>query len=157
MCSIESHGINTLAYMCINIGITINIGVTNVFSCINICRVPRKLFEHKANSLSVQTSPEGPGKCECNETNMCDCYSCIFYLIPTQFALKTQLKHKIVHFLTLDFSKQNGVGCKLLNVITSSQHHNHTQRFREQKHWRNDQSGPQHFPYNVMQIMQGSF
>ena len=25
-----------------------NIGITHVFSCINICRVPRKLFEHEA-------------------------------------------------------------------------------------------------------------
>ena len=29
------------------------LGVTHVFSCLNICHVPRKLFEHKA---SVQTS-----------------------------------------------------------------------------------------------------
>ena len=35
--------------------------------------------------------------------------------------------------------------------------HNRAQRFHEQKHRRNDQSGPQRFPYNVMQIMQGSF
>ena len=27
----------------------------------------------------------------------------------------------VVHFLTLDFFKQNGVSCVLLNVITSSQ------------------------------------
>ena len=40
-----------------------NIGITHVFSCINICRVPRKLFEHEAVRPSVQTSPEGPGKC----------------------------------------------------------------------------------------------
>ena len=43
---------------------------------------------------------------------------------------------------------------------TSSQRHNHMQRFREQKHRRNDQynTDPQRFPYyNVMQIMQGSF
>ena len=26
----------------------VNIGITHVFSCINICRVPRKLFEHEA-------------------------------------------------------------------------------------------------------------
>ena len=32
------------------------------FSCINICRVPRKLFEHEAVRPSVQTSSEGPGK-----------------------------------------------------------------------------------------------
>ena len=45
------------------------------------------------------------------------------------------------------FLKQNGVGCVLSNVITSSQRHNRTQRFREQKHRRNDQPGPQRFPY----------
>ena len=28
------------------------------FSCINICRVPRMLFEYEANRLSVQTSSE---------------------------------------------------------------------------------------------------
>ena len=83
-----------------------------------------------------------------NETNMCDRYSCIFHLIPVQFAVKTLLKHLIVHFLTLDFSKQNGVGCVLSNVITPSQRHNRTRRFREQKHRQNGQSGPQRFLYN---------
>ena len=39
----------------------------------------------------------------------------------------------------------------------TSWRHNRAQRFREQKHRRNDLSGPQRFPYNVMQIMQGSF
>ena len=60
-----------------------NIEITHVFSCINICRVPMKLFEHEAVRPSVQTSSEGPAKCKCNETNMCDHYSCIFYLIST--------------------------------------------------------------------------
>ena len=36
----------------------LNIGIRHVFSCINICRVPRKLFEHKATRSSAQTSPE---------------------------------------------------------------------------------------------------
>ena len=27
---------------------SVNIGITHVFSCINICWVPRKLFEHEA-------------------------------------------------------------------------------------------------------------
>ena len=40
-----------------------NIGITHVFSCINICRVPRMLFEIEADRPSVQTSSEGPGKC----------------------------------------------------------------------------------------------
>ena len=39
------------------------IGITHVFSCINICGVQRKVFEHKADRPSAQTSPEGPGKC----------------------------------------------------------------------------------------------
>ena len=57
------------------------IGITHDFLCINICLVPRKLFEHEAVGPSVQKSSEGPGKCLCNETNMCDRYSCIFSLI----------------------------------------------------------------------------
>ena len=33
-----------------------NMGITLVFSCINICWVPRKLFEHEANRQSARTS-----------------------------------------------------------------------------------------------------
>ena len=40
-----------------------------------------------------------------------------------------------------------------VNFRTSLHRHSRTQRFREQKHWRS----PQRFPYNVMQMMQGSF
>ena len=100
-----------------------NIGITHVFSCINICRVPRMLFEHEAD--------------------MCDRYSCIFYLIPTQFALKTLLKHKLsifLHWISLN---------KMASAVffQTSLRQNRTQRFREQKHRRNDQSGPQCVPY----------
>ena len=37
-----------------------NIGVIHVFSCINICRVPRMLFEHEADKPSVQHHPRDP-------------------------------------------------------------------------------------------------
>ena len=40
-----------------------NIGIRHVFSCINICQFPMKLFEHKAVRPIIHTSPEGPGKC----------------------------------------------------------------------------------------------
>ena len=33
---------------------------THVFSCINICRVPRMLFEHEADRPSVQHHPRDP-------------------------------------------------------------------------------------------------
>ena len=56
-----------------------NIGIAHCFSCINICRVPKKLFEHEAARSSVQISSEGPGKCYCNEITMDDRYSCITY------------------------------------------------------------------------------
>ena len=60
------------------------IGITLVFSCINICRVSRKLFEHEAVRPSVLISSEGPDKCKCTETNMCDRYSFIFYLFQSK-------------------------------------------------------------------------
>ena len=37
-----------------------NIGITHVFSCINIYWVPRTLFEHEVDRSSAQTFPEGP-------------------------------------------------------------------------------------------------
>ena len=37
--------------------------ITHVFLCINSCGVLRKLFEHEVDRPSIQTSPEGPGKC----------------------------------------------------------------------------------------------
>ena len=37
-----------------------NIGITHVISCINICRVPRMLFEHEADRPSVQHHPRDP-------------------------------------------------------------------------------------------------
>ena len=36
--------------------------IAHVFSCINICRGPRKLFEREAIRLSVLTSSDGPAK-----------------------------------------------------------------------------------------------
>ena len=69
------------------------IGITHVFSYINICRVPRMLFEHEADRPSVQHHPRDPANFNAMKKNMCDRYSCIFYLIPAQFALKTLFKH----------------------------------------------------------------
>ena len=37
-----------------------NIGITHVFSCIDICRVPGMLFEHEADRPSVQHHPRDP-------------------------------------------------------------------------------------------------
>ena len=59
----------TLNFLCVNIeGFEelfgkkyVNIGIANLFSCINNFWVPRKMFEHKANRPSAQTSPKGPG------------------------------------------------------------------------------------------------
>ena len=76
---------------------------------------------------SVKKSADLPAKSECNETNMCDRYSCIFYLIPIKFVLKTLLKHLNIPFLTLDFSKKSGISVKLLNIIASPQGHKRAQ------------------------------
>ena len=45
-------------------------GIIHAFPCINICRVPRKLFEHEAARPSVQIS---------SEITMGDRCSCIIY------------------------------------------------------------------------------
>ena len=39
------------------------IGIKHVFSCINICQVPRKLFEQETDRPGGQISSVGPGKC----------------------------------------------------------------------------------------------
>ena len=55
--STDSSGVSTLSTLLIK-------GSHMFFSCINICRVQRKLFEHEANRpSSALTSPEGSGKC----------------------------------------------------------------------------------------------
>ena len=38
----------------------LSIGITHAFSCINICWVPRMLFEHEADRPSVQRHPRDP-------------------------------------------------------------------------------------------------
>ena len=55
---------------------------------------------------------------------MRDRYSFILYLIPTNSALKTPLKPQNCIHRSLYFSKQNGVGVKVSNIIRSSQRHN---------------------------------
>ena len=126
-----------------------NIGITHVFSCINICRVPRMLFEHEADRRSFQTSSEGPTSVNATKQTCVIVILAYFTLFQpnssSPICTENAAKYQIVHFLTLDFSKQNAVGCVSSNVITSSQRHNRTQRFREQKHRRNDQYGLQRF------------
>ena len=113
------------------------IGITHVISCINICRVPKELFKQEADRQSVQTSPDGTRQVLMQWNNMWSLFF-HFYLITTNSHWNAA-KTLNIHFLTRDFSKQNGVSCKLLNVITSSQHYSRMQHFHKQKHWGNDQ------------------
>ena len=90
-----------------------------------------QLFEHEADSPSVQTSrpKERPGKCKYNEAKMSDHYSFIDDFNPTKFALKHCLILK--YSFPLDFSKQNDISCKRPNAIMLSHRHSCSQRFRE--------------------------
>ena len=80
-CFFQSATIFIRGFICMRAnGMTMmSVGITHGFSCINICRVPRKLFEHKAARPSLQISSKGPGKCYCEEITMDDHYSCITY------------------------------------------------------------------------------
>ena len=87
--------------------------------------------------------------------NMYDRYSCIFYLIPTSTALKTSLIHLNIHFLTLDFSKQNGVSS---NFRTSLRRHNVINArnvFANKSISEMTSHGRNAFPCNVIQTIQG--
>ena len=124
------------------------IGITHVFSCINICRVPRMLFEHEADRPSVRHDPRDPASVNAMKQTCVIVILAYFTLFQPWISTVNAAKTLNCPFFTLDFSKQNGVGCVLSNVITSSQRHNRMRRFREQKHRRNGQSGPQRFLYN---------
>ena len=67
LCTQRCYGRHSVSCKSVNhyscIDVYLYIGITHVFSCINICRASRMLFEHKANRLSDQTFLEGPGKC----------------------------------------------------------------------------------------------
>ena len=91
-----------------------NIGTTHVFHALP--QVPRKLFEHEADRRVLKHLPRDSASVNAMK-HMCDRYSCIFYLIPTKFTLKMPSKHSNIAFLILYFSKQNGVGCMLSNVV----------------------------------------
>ena len=87
--------------------------------------------------------------------NMCDRFSCIFYLIPTSTALKTSLIHKNIPFLTLDFSKQNGVSS---NFRTSLRRHNVINArnvFANKSISEMISHGRNAIPFNVNQTIQG--
>ena len=58
------------------------------FSSINLCQVLRKLFEHEAISRVFKHRPR-----DLASVNAINRYSCIFYLISTETALKTSLEH----------------------------------------------------------------
>ena len=80
------------------------------------------MFEHEANGSNISRVTR---QVLMHETRMCDCYSCIFYLILTKFALKTLLKQQNIPFPSLDFSKQNGASHIFSNnIIMLSQVHN---------------------------------
>ena len=58
-----------------------NIGIIRGFSCINICRIPRKLFEHETNRPSVKTFQKDPANV--NTLNqLCMIVILAIYVIP---------------------------------------------------------------------------
>ena len=78
-----------------------------LFSCFNICWVSMMLFEHEADRPSVQHHPRD--RASVNATKQ----ACVLVILPYSSPIRTENAAKTlnVHFLTLDFSKQNGVGC----------------------------------------------
>ena len=64
---------------------SINIGITHVFSCINICLVPRMLFEHKADRPRVQHHPRDLASVNAMKQTCVIVILAYFTLITAQF------------------------------------------------------------------------
>ena len=114
------------------------------FLCINICRVPRKQFEREADKLNVQISSEGPASVNAMKQT-CE----IVILAYFTLFLKALLKPYNIIFLTLVFSKQNGVSVKLWYVIMSSQCHNACNVFASKNADTLSGQGSNTFPCNI--------
>ena len=65
----------------------VNIGITHVFSCINICGVPRMLFEHEADRPSVQRHPRDPASVNAMKQT---CVIVILAYLPYSSPIRTE-------------------------------------------------------------------
>ena len=121
----------------------VNIGITHVFSCINICRVPRILFEHEAYRPSIQHHPRDPASVNAMKQTRVIVILAYFTLFQLNSHWKRCKKIKLsifLHWISLN---------KMASAVyfRTSLRHNRTQRFRKQKRRRNDQSGPKCVSY----------
>ena len=71
-----------------------NIGITHVFSCINICRVPRMLFEHEADRPSVQHHPRDPASVNAIKQT---CVIVILAYLPYSSSIRTESAAKTLN------------------------------------------------------------
>ena len=101
------------------------------------------LFEHEADRPSVQHHPRDPASVNAMEQT---CVIVILAYLPYSSSIRTESAAKtlncpfFLHWISLN---------KMASAVyfRTSLRHNRTQRFRVQKHRRNDQSGPQCVPY----------
>ena len=78
-----------------------NIGITHVFSCINICRNHRKLLEHEAVRRVFKYLPRGPASVNAMKQTCVIVIS--FFLIPTQKPTENSaitLKYHFLHWFS---------------------------------------------------------
>ena len=123
-----------------------NIGITHVFSCINICRVLRMLFEHEADRPTVQHHPRDPTSVNALKQ------TCVIVILAyfTLFQHKPRWKRRFN--IKYPFSKTWFLKTKWRQRQTFERHYVATtsyirvQRFWKRKHRRNDLSQPQRFP-----------
>ena len=93
-----------------------NIGITHVFSSINICRVPRMLFEHEADRPSVHNHPRDPASVTAMKQTCVIVILAYFtlHILPCIFQVQTHVQTaRESPDLNMDFSSFDN-GCKQL-------------------------------------------
>ena len=125
-----------------------NIEIAHILSYISICRVQRKLFEHEAARPGIQTSPETLVLASVNAMKKA-CVIVILCVLPDPNQNHTECATTCITLNLLFFLHWISLN-KMVSSVKLLKH-DRAQRFPKQEHRHNDQSGLQHFPYNVTQ------
>ena len=100
-----------------SIDLSDNIGIIHVFSCINICRVPRKLFEHEADRPSVQHHPRDPASVNAMKQT---CVIFFLHILPYSSSIRTENMAKT---LNCPFSYTGFLKTKWRRLCTFERHY----------------------------------
>ena len=131
---------------------SVNIGIIHVFHALTFAGPQRSCLNMRPLGRVLKLRPRDLASVNAMKQ------TCVIVI----FAYSTWFQHKPrwtlnIHFLTLDFSKRNGISVKLSNVITSPQRHIYAcNAFANENIGEMIRQGPNALQCNIMHANQGS-